>query len=101
MGAGKLRCRLCKSEHSPSAKNFPLKFYGRVAVYEGKGKNRKIIGYIESVIGYGCRKCYRKGRREQFIREHKIKPGVGQRISDAIKQKLDSLKGLPKNKRGR
>jgi hypothetical protein len=44
------------------------------------------------LVGYGCSKCTRKHELSQFIKEHNIQPGSGQRLSDAIKEKIEALK---------
>jgi len=88
----KLRCLICKTEHKATAKNFPLVFYERREVFEGKGKDRKSLGIKPVVVGHGCKKCDRTHRRNTFIKQHGIKNEPGQSMSEAIRRKADELK---------
>lgn len=88
----KLHCRICGGEHKNTADNFPLKFYGDVEVFQGRGRNRKSLGLKSQVIGYGCKKCFSKHRREEFIKEQKIKAKDGQRVNEAIQDKVKELR---------
>jgi len=80
-----LQCRICKTLHKATTQNFPLVLYGNIEVYEGKGRARKrITPDRRGIIGYACKQCVQKGRREEFIKEHGIKLSPGEKISDAI-----------------
>lgn len=94
----KLRCKICGEEHKNTSKNFPVAFYERQEVFEGKGKNKKSLGIQPVLVGYGCKKCVGKHERSEFIKQHSIKPAPGQRMIDAIRNKIDVLKTAPKHR---
>jgi hypothetical protein len=70
----KLRCKICGGEHKATSENFPVAFYERKEAFEGKGKNRKSLGIRPVIVGYGCKKCVGKHERNEFIKQHSIKP---------------------------
>ena len=91
----KLRCKICGDRHKNTSENFPVALYERQEVFEGKGRNKKSLGIRPVVVGYGCKKCVGKHERSEFIKQHSIKPAPGQRIGDAIKEKIAELKLKP------
>lgn len=93
----KLRCKFCGGEHSATQKHFPIVLYGQQEVFKGKGKNKKSLGIKSVVVGYVCFKCVGKHKRSEFIKEHSIKPAPGQRMTDAIKNKIRDLKMMPEH----
>lgn len=86
-----LRCKFCGESHKASSDNFPLALQGDVEAFEGRGRNKKSLGMKRQIIGYACKKCVDGYHRAEFIKEHKIKPGPGQRIKNAIREKLKEL----------
>lgn len=92
----KLRCKFCGKEHKNTSKNFPLALYEKREVFEDKRKNRKSLGIKPVLVGYACHKCIGKHQRDEFIKEHSIKPAPGQSIMDAVRAKIKDLKMKPK-----
>ena len=90
--ADNLRCKFCGESHKAIPDNFPLALQEDVEVFEGRGRNKKSLGKKRQIIGYACRKCVDTYHRAEFIKEHKLKPGPGQRIKDLIKKKIAELK---------
>lgn len=88
----KIRCKLCRREHAAKEKYFPLAFYDRQEVFEGKGRKKKSLGILPVLVGYGCWKCVGKHDRAHFIEKHSIKQEPGQRIRDAIRSKIEELR---------
>jgi len=88
----KLHCKICGDEHKATSKHFPIALYERREVFEGKGKNKKSLGIRPVLVGYACSKCIQKHELSQFIKEHNIKPGSGQRLMDAVRKKAEELK---------
>ena len=78
-----LVCMACRDRHQATRRNFPLKLYGK---QQEKPRGQKVI------VGYICKKCYGKKKRQDFIEKLKIKPAKGQSISQAIKQKIEEMR---------
>ncbi|RJO64184.1 MAG: hypothetical protein C4540_04705 [Candidatus Omnitrophota bacterium] len=87
-----LYCKLCGGAHAAKGKYFPVAFYDRQEVFEGKGRKKKSLGVLPVLVGYGCWKCVGKHDRAQFIEKHSIKQEPGQRIVHAIRSKIEELK---------
>jgi hypothetical protein len=97
----KLRCKICGAEHKATNKKFPFAFYEQREVFEGKGKNRKSLGVKPVLVGYGCKKCVGKHERSEFIKQHSIKPAPGQRMIEAVRNKIKELALMGKKNEGR
>ncbi len=93
-----LICKACKTSHKATNENFPIVLHGDIEMFEGKGKNRKSVGPKRVVVGYICKKCLGKHRQQEFIKEFKIHQSPGQKIRDAIKDKVQEMKIKAQNK---
>ena len=78
-----LRCSICGSDHKARADKFPMVLHGYKTILEGK---RKVVKKV--VVGYACKKCVNKHDLKKFVKEHNIKPKIGQRVKDAVRDKL-------------
>jgi hypothetical protein len=92
----KIRCKFCGGEHRNITKNFPLALYEKREVFEGRDKKKKSLGIKPALVGYACRKCIGRHERDEFIKQHSIKPAPGQSIMDAVRSKIKDLKMKPK-----
>lgn len=77
----KIRCRLCNRTLKARKENFPMALFSKA----DKGEKQK-------VVGYACRYCIKKYDKQDFIKKHNIKANPGQRIADAIREKIEQLK---------
>ena len=92
MKAFRFRCKFCGESHQAKEKHFPIELKEKLPVYMGKAKNRRQTGELKhQTTGYACKKCWRKHRISQFIKEHNIKQLPGQRMIDAIRKKAQEV----------
>jgi len=88
----KIRCKFCREQHDFNQKNFPIVLKEVKAIYEGRGKNRKLAAPQPVVVGFCCRKCLGKHELKKFIQENNITQAPGQRLMDAVRIRMKGMR---------
>ena len=91
MATLRICCKLCRGEHQYSKKNFPLILKGDVEIFKGSGRKKKSLGIQRVIIGFACKRCMGSYKRESLIKRHNIKQKEGQRMDDAIREKMKKV----------